>query len=79
MGTSVQILYIHFSIADNNKLLVVLCIFSIECALLPYFILSFAILLDADLELLGKGDCHVICSYLGDTFLWLCIMIVFDA
>lgn len=52
-----QILYIHFSIADNDKLLVVLCMFSmnIECALLPYFILSFAILLDADLELLGKG------------------------
>lgn len=41
---------------------------NIECALLPYFTLSFAILLDADLELLGKGrgDCHVICSYLGD-------------
>lgn len=27
----------------------------IECALFPYFILSFAILLDADLELLEGG------------------------
>lgn len=49
-------MYIHFSIAHNDKLLV-LCIFSmdVECALFPYFILSFAILLDADLELLEGG------------------------